>query len=265
MPEEIQSVSPINSEQANTVAESAVPNIAQQPVSISPRQSHLLPILLSSLITALILVGVYVLLLTNNSESSDVLPSPITSISDAPASEDIANNPLPQGWTYLPPELCGVSFATPPYSVDEDNRKWVIEKGEELAYGLWSGESYRIVHRNPEEASGFVSGIVSLSCGKTKNNETSAQLITELRQHLESEKAQYDDSEFIIQISSTRDIEKWGMSVKEMMFSGGMYATDQKYYLFTKDSNWFLITSKSDSASSTINQQTQQILDLLTF
>ena len=176
---------------------------------------------------------------------------------------DQITSTLPNGWTYQHTQDCNTTIPTPPIIADEDNRQWTMEQHEAQPFGLWEGKLYQLIHRNPEEASGYISGMVSVSCGLDSGSKTTTILLSEIQQHLEVEKAKNNDSDFIIQVASVTDTQKWGLSVKELTFSGGMYNPTQKYYLFAKDNYWYLITSKSDSISPAIQSQTSQILDLL--
>ena len=57
----------------------------------------------------------------------------------------------------------------------------------------------------------------------------------------------------------------WGKTAKEMAFTGGMFDPKQKYYLIVKSDKWYIVTKKSDSSNSNINQQTNQIFNLISF
>lgn len=168
------------------------------------------------------------------------------------------------GRTNYQDALCNIDFSLPAENPDADNRSWQVETHTPYSFlGFFQGKAVAVIHRNSQEASGYIFGIVIVACGQT--SDSLAKLNADLHAHLTLQTPQNTPAEALIELTANNDVMMWGMPAKEMTFVGGMFNPQQKYYLLINVDKWYLITKKSDSLNPEINQQTDQIFDLLKF
>ena len=171
---------------------------------------------------------------------------------------------LPIGWIYYKDSVCNLNLPIPPKKTDSDNRTWQIENHAPYDFfSFFKGNAVSIIHRNPEEASGFVSGMILIACGQSSDSLT--KLNSDFHSYLTLQTQQNTIPEALIELTSNNDVNMWGKTAKEMAFTGGMFDPKQKYYLIVKSDKWYIVTKKSDSSNSNINQQTNQIFNLISF
>lgn len=169
-------------------------------------------------------------------------------------------------WTVTKGAKCGINFSTPPFSQDPDNRQWILESTAYSDFlGFFKGSSDQLIHRNKEEASGFVSGLISASCGPIKASTTLETYFSDFHTKLGVDAAKVTMSEAVIEITSMKDVTIMGIPAKEFTLVGGMFDPKQLYYFFLHKSKWYLITKMSDSTSAEVQQQAKQIFDTLSF
>jgi hypothetical protein len=196
----------------------------------------------------------------NSVETSEQILSTFT-FADAEQSSN-----LPTGWTTYNGSTCGVTLPIPPRKADADNRTWQTGTlNESGLLGFFKGKGEYVMHRNSTDASGFISGYVDVSCGQDAQQKSLDALSDDFQEYLKLQAGQNEPSMEVIVLTSNTNGTKWGMPTKIMTFNGGMFDPNQEYYLLVNDGMWYLITKNSDSPSSEINQQTNQIFDLLTF
>jgi hypothetical protein len=174
------------------------------------------------------------------------------------------NTDLPYGWTYYKDSTCNVDIPIPPAKLDIDKRSWKIEINSNYdLLGFFKGNVITAIHRNPDEASGYISGMVSIICGQT--NESLTKLNADFHSYLTLQTQQNTSPEGLIELTSNNNVTMWGFPSNEMAFVGGMFDPKQKYYLIVNSGKWYLITKKSDSTNPEINQQTNQIFNFIRF
>lgn len=213
------------------------------------------------------------ILLINNNKEFGIIKYPAVTTRDGEFDQILStfkfvdNNKetkLPTGWKYYRDLACNISIPIPPEKLDVDNRSWKTETQSNYDFlGFFKGNEISVIHRNPGEASGFISGMVTVACDQT--NDSLVKLNSDFHSHLTIQASQNTIPQALIELSSNNDVNMWGFPTKEMTFIGGMFDPKQKYYLIVNLGKWYLITKKSDSVNSEINQQTNQIFDAIKF
>jgi len=208
---------------------------------------------------------------TQNQLSQTATPesnSPTTVPTNQPVST------LPSDWSYKDSGECGVKFAIPPktepyYIPYDPNRQPSVTKDEESGRYWQFREGVNslfqftnlatAIFASDTEASGYISGAVNVYCAENSDKYDSKQLLNQLNFFL----AEGQGS--VIKIKTFNGITKWNLEAYEITFEGGMFNSDQKYYLLASPTNWYLITKISKSSSKFVQDTTNKIFDNLLF
>jgi len=205
---------------------------------------------------------------SNKNEQTYLQPSPSPIVTPS----SLSTNTLPIGWSYKS-GTCDVKFPIPPKekpyyqpydpnrtpSVTEDEgsgRYWQFRVGANSLFQFTNLET--AMFANDEEASGYISGAVNVYCVENNDKYDSKQLLNQLNFFLVEGQGK-------IKIKSANKTTKWNAETYELSFEGGMFNSDQKYYLLATPSNWYLITTVSMSNTKLVQDTAQKIFDNLLF
>jgi hypothetical protein len=200
---------------------------------------------------------------------------PAPNLAVTPISESTDQNiGLPLNWITKTSAMCNVDFPLPPKeepyyhpldpnktpSLTDDvgsGRYWQFEERENSMFQFTHVATAR--YANDSELSGYISGAVQVFCAKNTDSYDSKQALNQLNFFL----AEGQGS--VVKIISSNKTTQWNKEVYELTFEGGMFDSNQKHYLFTTSSNWYLVTKIIKTQTETIKDTTNQIFNNLKF
>ncbi len=215
----------------------------------------------------------------------------------APTNQQIST--LPSGWSYKDNGECAVKFAIPPKtkpyympydpnrqpSVTDDTgsgRFWDFPRG--VAYpnllskfpnGYENHKQAIAWHATADEASGYVSSAVSVSCipnGSNFNNQnmlnTLKSKLQEYNQEIGEENMQADS----YTIQSSKETNRWGHAVLDLTVSeyfknygGQPFTNSVRYTMFSTPKYIYEINIFGESENSFVKETANKIFDNLSF
>lgn len=253
-----------------------VPTSPQPVPTLGNSRRHRLPLILAGLVLlGIIGGGSYYLASRNNSSpelsnTQSTTPSP-TSISQSPSPTEIAS-PLPAGWTWQISNECEIYVPLPPKeepyyipkkqnatpSVGDEGGWWHFESRKlEEPYSFFDRYTTAIF-KNPDAlGSGYVAGVISISCGPNTQNFTTQSFVDAYEEQFTQ------DTQGEITFRQDGIVTRWGHDVIQATFTGGMYNEDDKYYFLATPTKLYNISMTSMSQSQFINETTEQIFNNL--
>lgn len=229
-----------------------------------------------------------------------VLPSatPMTEPTAIPQDDEYVSN-LPMGWTYKSSEKCNVDFAIPPkqepyyYPSDPNVRSgvtgeqgsgrfWDFPRGSSYPHLLsklpsWDDTNFDIqamaAFASPEEASGYVSQAVAVSCIPNNGQfATNAELITSLELQLNEyntsteEKGGMQPATYTIK--ANQPTQRWGQDVVDLVVAAGdsgENSSESTYTMFVTPKNIYEIRVFGATEDDFVIQTGKQIFENLRF
>lgn len=235
-----------------------------------------------------------------NTQSNQLTPT-TTSEPETPTTEPTNQQigGLPSGWSYKDNGECGVKFAIPPKtepyyipydpnrqpSVTDDTgsgRFWDFPRGaaypnllSKFPSGYENHKQAIAWYATADEASGYVSSAVSVSCipngGNLNNQSMLSTLKTKLQEYNQEtgEKGMQADS---YTIQTSKEINRWGHSVLDLTVSeyfknsgGQPFTNSVKYTMFTTPKYIYEIKVFGASENSFVKETATKIFDNLVF
>lgn len=286
---------PQDSQQLNN--SSIEPNLAPK-----QKNSLLWPVLITFLISGVIFgLGGYFLgsqSLNNKQAVVEQKNSPVSTptpeVVSAPNGEDNQQlSSLPSGWTYKSNGKCDVEFAIPPkkepyyYPADPSRAPSVInEQGSGRFWDFprggvypnllsklpsWDDTNFDIqavtMFASPEEASGYVSQAVVVSCIPNNGQySTNSQLLSILNSKLNEYNASTEEkgmqsSTYIVKTNT--QTQRWGQGVVDLVITEG--SSNIEYTMFVTPKNIYEVKMFGATEDSFVRQTAKQIFDNLRF
>jgi hypothetical protein len=293
---------------------STQPEIGNQDQSLSnpplQRTSNPLFLVVGSVIVALLLFGFGGFYLGKQSSNTNKLtveaPSPTSTTFSSPShvpNPTIVADPqvgsLPSGWSYKNNSECGVKFAIPPkvapyYQAPDPNRSpsvtedkgsgrfWDFPRGGvspnillRLITGNQEYKQATTMYVTAEEASGYVSSAVVVSCIPNTSNVDNMTMLNSLKAKLQTynqdtgEKGTQASS---YTIKSSSEVSRWGMNVSDLSVSeyyqnpGGQPTTNTvNYTMFTSPKFIYEVRVLGATSDAFVQDTAKQIFQNLSF
>lgn len=206
---------------------------------------------------------------------------------------------LPSSWSYKDNDECGVKFAIPPktdpyYKPYDPNRQpsvtddtgsgrfWDFPRGgvypnllSKFPNGYEQHKQANTMYGAEQEASGYVSSAVSVSCIPNEGNLNNQSMLSALKTKLQEynqetgEEGMRADS---YTVQTSREINRWGHSVLDLTVSeyfknsgGQPYTNSVQYIMFTTPKYIYEIKVFGESENTFVKQTATKIFDNLLF
>lgn len=241
---------------------------------------------------------------TNNLTTEPPLPTEIATVSPSqiPNPTNIADTQigsLPSGWSYKNNGECGVKFAIPPKvapyyqapdpnrppSVTEDKgsgRFWDFPRGgvypnllSKLVTGNQEYKQATTMYATADEASGYVSSAVVVSCLPNTSNLDNLSMLNSLKAKLQAynqdtgEKGMGASS---YTIKSTNEVSRWSNKVNDLSVSeyysnsgGEPFTNTVEYTIFTTPKFIYEVRVMGATNDSSVQDTAKQIFQNLSF
>jgi hypothetical protein len=295
-----------------TKQQSVAPQVTgepQQPPIQSPvsNQRGFVPLIIGFAILLVVVgIGAYYLgtqknnqVITNNNQA---IPSPTTSDiirNTSPTSNPVSIATLPEGWLYKGNNECDVKFPIPPkkepyYSTPDSNRPPSVT-GDEGSGRFWDfprGGVYpnilsKLISNNQEykqattmyatvdEASGYVSSAVVVSCIRNTGNLNNLSMLNSLKSKLQeynNDKSEKGMQASTYTIKSSNEVSRWNSKVYDLTMAeyysnpGGQPITNSiEYTMFTTPKYIYEVRVMGATDNSFVKETARKIFDNLQF
>jgi len=190
-------------------------------------------------------------------------PTPTPTVSQPTPTPDPTAN-----WKRASSTYCGIAFLLPPdeepyYELinnDSTNpqyrRFWQVREVQQQ--DLLFTYATSVMHVADIEASGFISGAVTINCATNTNNS-----FTQPAQVVDSLFLGYDKDSGI-SVKSRKETTMWDKNVVEVQYQGGMF-DDTPYYFLVTPKYIYRISKRVGSTKDIVKTTANQIFDSLTF
>lgn len=300
----------IDSTQVQQPSPAQPTQVPNQPVSTPiTNQKGFFPIIIGVIILVLVVgAGAYYLgqqssKKTQSSEQQQTITNPTTAPTQPSSSTNtVTTEPatsLPSGWTYKSNGECAVKFAIPPkqapyYQVPDPNRQpsvtndegsgrfWDFPRGavypnllSKFPNGYDGHKQVPTMYASAEEASGYVSSAVIVSCLPNSGNLTNATMLNTLKTKLQEynqEGGEKGMQASTYTIKTSNEVNRWNQKVYDLVVAenfanpGGQPITNNvEYTMFTTPKFIYEVRVMGATENAFVKETAKKIFDNLRF